>query len=203
MASVIQLYNPLLQPTVIYGLEDDEDKYMRIDGSINLRHEATLVLTDHPVEIGADITDHGYVNPRVFTLEGRISTVSTSLLGTITGTDSDDILSTGLIGDNSTRVSLAWEALENAMRNRRELYIETNLKEYESVYITSLVTNQDWRTARVLDFTATIKEVIKVAVTETEVTDEQIKEGDAQEQASPTVNRGDVQATDITDINLG
>jgi hypothetical protein len=187
-------YDNTLEQTSIFGLVDDSDQYMTIDATINTRHDASVRITQHPVEIGANISDFAIVEPRTFTLTGRISMIKP--LRNNGTEDPDDILSGAV-----NRVAEAWDALEDAMRNRRELSIYTNLKAYDSILIRDLSANQDWRTARVLDFTANLQEIIKAAVNETQLTKDQLQEGSAQEQAAPTAERGDIQAQDITDIS--
>lgn len=179
-------YDPKLNPTRITGLNAENDQYLQIDASVELRHEGDVIVTKHPVEIGANISDFAIVQPRKFTLTGRISIVKPKQEGE--SDDTNDIISGAV-----NRVAEAWTALENAMRNRYFVSIDTILKTYDDMLITSLRTTQDWRTARVLDFTANLQEIITVAVKETELTEAQLLEGGTREQASPTSERGDVQ----------
>ncbi len=183
-------------PTDIYGLlADSPESFLRVDAAIDAGHEATMEITQHPVEIGADVTDFAIVQPRMLVLNGRISAVKPVKEGF--EPDPNEI-----VGISPDRVSYSWSVLEEAMRNRRVLTIVTPLKLYENVLIRELRTNQDARTVHVLDFVATIQEIITVAVTETKFADEEIAEGSAQQQASPPVNRGEIQATDVEDDSI-
>jgi hypothetical protein len=187
------VYPEKLSKTYLFGIDGPfgGNKYISIDASINLRHEAAVTVTQHPVEIGANISDFAIVEPRRFSLAGRISEAYPLKRGETF--DPDDILK-DLTG---VRVQTAWEKLEFAMRNRWPIYIQCNLKDYPSMLITSLATNQDWRTARVLDFTASFQELITVSVTETQIKERQIKKGSSREQSSPTINRGYVQPSEF------
>ncbi len=151
-------YEPKLTTTTIYGLGNDGNDYIILDAAVRESHEASITTTDHPVEFGANISDHAYINPRVFTLRGRIS-------NTPLRTNSDSLSSSS----GGTRSSAAWEMLETAMFKRDTITIDTVLKSYSDVVIERLSTEQDWQTARVLDFEMTLKEIFIVDLPTTEV----------------------------------
>src|ERR1700722_9620867 len=49
------------------------------DAWLTLRHSATLTATKHPVETGAEITDHSYTNPETFSFEILMSDIANPL----------------------------------------------------------------------------------------------------------------------------
>lgn len=183
----------LPKPVRIFGLvPDSSTSYMLVDAAVDIKHEAISEITQHPVEIGADVTDFAIIQPRVLTLNGRISAVKNVKEGFESNPNE-------ILRESPNRVALAWETLENALRNRFVLTIETPLKNYKNILIKDLTTSQDWRTVNVLDFTATIQEIITVAVTETQLSEEEIAEGSKQ-QASPTNDLGTIQTEEDPSI---
>lgn len=55
---------------------------VELDASISETHAATAVATRHPVESGADVSDHVHLNPRTFLIEGLITNHPLEVPGT-------------------------------------------------------------------------------------------------------------------------
>jgi len=151
-----------LFPTVIYGFDGaGNDKYMEIDAAVLEDHAASVRFTEHPVEFGAKISDHGIIQPRTYTLSGRVATISMSdARSAKTGPYSPafgDVLRGSL-----NRPPLAWEKLQDLMFARNIVTVESNLKVYENLVLESISTEQNWQTSRVLDFEATFRELFVV-----------------------------------------
>ena len=50
------------------GIKTDVEGYV-FDAVLKLDHERRLAITDHPVEEGANITDHSYLEPKSLSIE--------------------------------------------------------------------------------------------------------------------------------------
>jgi len=175
-----------LYPTTIYGFDNGS---MTLDASVEESHEVTATITKHPIEYGANITDHMIVEPRSFTLKGRIS--DTPLVAR-----SGDILTGSL-----SRHIEAWDALQTLMFNKASVTIETGLKLYENVVLESLRAIQDWKTSRVLDFEAVFREIFIVGLpvfTNTEEGSLPSPKAEVFDQATIVVNAGQLATTDYS-----
>ena len=173
-----------LLPTVIYGFPNGS---MTLDASVEEAHEVTATITKHPIEFGANISDHMIVEPRSFILKGRISNAP---LRTYSG----DVL-TGA----TNRAAQAWYELQSLMFEKASVTIDAGLKQYENLVLESLRSAQDWKTSGVLDFEAVFREIFIVGVPsfaiETAETTQTPAE-DVFEQASVEIKAGQLAATD-------
>ena len=146
-------FDQKLFPTTIYGFDGQGlDAFMVIDASINDAHKASVEFTKHPIEFGANISDHGIIQPRSYTLTGRIATISTR------GGDAP----LDVIGNVINRPQVAWEKLQDLAFSRTIVTVESNLKVYDNIVLASLSTEQNWQTARTLDFEAVFEELFIV-----------------------------------------
>lgn len=160
IANKSYLFNTELKPVRIYGFDGDDTLFLTVDASITEGHEASVTPTEHPVEFGANITDHIIINPRTFILEGRISVIPSR--------EDQDI-----VAGSGDRPRQAWKAMKKLMFERRFAIVETNLERYENVVLQSLTTDQDWQRAHVIDFEATFAEIFVVDAPITRIETEQ------------------------------
>lgn len=180
-----------LLPTVIYGFSNGS---MTLDASVEEAHEVTATITKHPIEFGANISDHMIIEPRSFVLKGRISNAP---LRTYSG----DVL-TGA----TNRAAQAWTELQSLMFEKSSVTIDTGLKQYENLVLESLRSAQDWKTSGVLDFEAVFREIFIVGVptySEEATTAQVVPDGASEEEAAKraqftfALNRGQVTAKDL------
>lgn len=175
-------YDARLFPVGIFGFEGEPENLIYCDAAINEGHEVVNEVTTHPVEFGANISDHGIVQPRQFLLTGRISPLDTH--------GRADLL-TGA----TRRGAVAWGLMRDAARNSTPLTIETNLELYEGFILTRLRTGQDARNSLGLAFEATFQEVL-IVQTKTAQSPASAA-GPTNEQFSETVDAGVVQPTPL------
>ncbi len=116
---------------------------------------ATARLTENPVENGANVNDHIILEPMTFTVEGVVSNISASFVGSFSRLPT-------IFNQNTSKSREAWEALLELQSSRQPFTLVQNLKTYDNVVILSLAENQDKNTSNGLFFTATMKEVIFV-----------------------------------------
>lgn len=116
-----------------------------IDAVLKADHTTSLLITDHPVEKGADITDHAQVQPKQLTLE-------------IGFTDSGMLYGSG--GDG--RSVNAFQALVAIQETREPFPVSTRLFNYKNMLIESLTSPDDYTTMNALKATLTLREIIIV-----------------------------------------
>jgi hypothetical protein len=118
-----------------------------IDAEVSSDHSFENDVTDHPVEVGADVTDHSRPKPITVDITGVVSdTPLTNMQSARTGVTlpSDDAL-----------VRLI------AIRDAREpVRVATKLRTYDNMMLVSLAITKDAQTGRALRFRASFKQVI-------------------------------------------
>jgi hypothetical protein len=132
----------LPQPTLVFDLVLRE------------RYQVASTMTRHPVEFGAEISDHVFRQPRQFTLEGGV----TDTRFPNDGTDSF----AAQAGSAVTRSQTAWQVLQQYQASGQLFNVQTSLELLENMVITNLSTVRDAATAKVLEFTAVMQEAIIV-----------------------------------------
>lgn len=117
-----------------------------IDAAVNEEHAFESDVTAHPVESGADVTDHVRARPISVTIEGVVSDTPFSDLAHRrgdSGPPSDDALARLLL-----------------LREEREpVTIRTSLREYENMVLESLSIPRSGTTGAALRFSASFREI--------------------------------------------
>lgn len=122
--------------------------------TIDEQHHDELVITDHPVEQGAAISDHAYKKPAELTL-------------TIGWTNSSIAAVTSLqMGGYS---AFAYKTLLQLQAMRTPFSISTGKRRYQNMLIQSLATTTDAKTENSLVVTMHCREVIIVQTTTTQL----------------------------------
>lgn len=125
-------------------------------------HESTVTATSHPIEFGANVTDHIYANADAITVSGIISDLAVG-----------DFFDVGLLGvaskikglaggDLITKSSQSWAKLKEVQRSGELISIVTNLMEYKNMAIISMSTKQNKDTADEVRFTMSLREIFIV-----------------------------------------
>lgn len=157
-------------------------------------HESRLTITKNPVEAGADVADHAYVEPKRLTIEAVMSG-----------------------GDfNPARLAASFQGLKLLQEQLEPFDIVTGLDLYRSMLIESIEVERNYTNSRVLWFTAECSEVIlvdtestpgeadnaeaggsnaqqsrgKASNKQSNLTKGKLQAGPARERGSPTVQRG-------------
>lgn len=163
---------------------------IQLDAVLSETHNNTIRLTKNPVELGADITDHAIIEPKRLNI---VAQVSDSPLGTAAFGEIVDLV-TGLFGtattSNITRSNAAYNAMVQLAEQREPLEVQTKLKLYSDMVITSLTTSQDKNTSRIAAMNITLEEVL---ITESQIVKldpEQLQDGSATEQGSSPEKKG-------------
>jgi len=164
-------------------------------------HEATLVVTDNPVETGVVVSDHACMSPLKLTISAGVSDTPLSVWDT-TGGDGENYFAYADVGtdqfaSDSSRSKKAFEMLTDLQKQAEPFSVQTGLKLYENMVCISIRTSQDKDSSNVLIFEAELREVIIVSTQA--VTYPPRAKGGTARKAGPTKNKGEQQGSETTD----
>ena len=142
---------------------------------------ASVRLTENPVENGANMNDHIIVQPMNFFVSGVVSNISSTTIGAFSNAGN-------VFNQSSTKAKEAWDALLELQVNRTPFKLVQGLKEYNNIIILNLTETQDKDTSKALFFTATMKEVI-IPGTQT-ITEDQFNDENISDKMIPAINGG-------------
>lgn len=112
-----------------------------LDCSINESHAADSEVTQHPVEKGADITDHVRLKPLVVQMEGLVSDAT--------------------FPPQAGRWRDAYRKLMTLRDQAKPFTLVTALREYTDMVLVSLTFPRDIGSADSLKFSATLQQVVR------------------------------------------
>jgi len=135
---------------------------IQFDASLSERYTRTKEVTNHPVESGADVTDHTRVLPLEITIHGWVTDDPIIFLKSLRALPSVSG------GSPLTRSFDAWRELNRIMDEESTLKVVTDLDEFENMVLTGIDTIKEKDTGRILDATITLK---KITIATTEVVD--------------------------------
>lgn len=112
--------------------------------------------TEHPIEVGAPITDHAYVRPSEVVMRcGWSNSSFTALSGTVSS-----LFSGGEVGEKYTDgIYSQLLALQEA---RQPFDVITSARQYVNMLLVSLRLDRDEKTSNILMITATCRQVLLV-----------------------------------------
>lgn len=128
------------------------------------RHQDDMMITEHPVEQGAEVSDHVFKRPAELTIKAGWTTAGQFLRpGTGIASLPTDALSALLPrqGDPNYLASL-YATLLQLQASRSLFTVTTGKRIYPNMALRSLTVNDDYKTASTLMITAACKEVIIV-----------------------------------------
>lgn len=131
-----------------------------LDASLSEKHGAEVEVTEHPVEEGADISDHRRVKPRQITIEGIVSNtpVPDASAPAVPVTAFGVTWLSRSTGDG-TRASDALDKLEKLVESDVLIDIVTSLTAYENMTLVNVDIPRDASSGQALKFTATFREI--------------------------------------------
>lgn len=187
--------------SVVLTWEDDAGAIVSciFDADLQETHEGTNLITEHPVEEGADISDHVRPQLKRFTVEGVVS--DTPLLSnpdvvnqtSFTGIELQipeqpfkfgvsNLVNAGIgalsdavfppkpprvnmltFDDFKSRKRAAFDLLEDARLNARELRVITSMTEYDRMVIEQVLVTRTPDSGTGANFMVTVKEIEKVS----------------------------------------
>lgn len=122
------------------------------DVVIEERHNDTMVITDHPVQVGHPISDHAYQQPPELVMKIGWSDSSMLLNSVMSGS----------IFSGITSLNDMYQTLLDLMQQAEPLDITTGKRQYDNMVIKSLAVTTDKATENALVVTATFRKVFIV-----------------------------------------
>lgn len=132
------------------------------DAYFSINHESGLTITEHPVQSGANISDHAYMEAKTLIFEIGMSDVMQDTIG-------KDI--SKFNGDSSSRSVNAYKILKQLQEERLPIEVITRLGTYKNMLIETISTQEDNKTTYGLRATVTLKEIFVVQVTTVKISE--------------------------------
>lgn len=163
---------------------------IQLDAVISEDHDSSVRVTKNPVELGAEVTDHAIILPKIITINAEVSDTPLGIaaLGQIV-----DFV-TGLFGtstsENLTRSEAAYNAMIQLQESREPIEVQTKLKLYKNMLITNVRVIQDKDSSNIVAMVIRLEEILIVESEIIKLTSEELQEGTIKDQASPSENKG-------------
>ncbi len=142
--------------TTIYPM-DTRANAMTFDASIEENHQGDTVVTDHPVEGGADITDHIRRAPEMLTMSAAVTNTPVVFAG---------VRSPVRRGGSATqRAEDAYEFIKRHKNQGTLMGISTTLRSYSNMVITSLAVTRNSTNSDSVFMDLVLREIV-IAVTD-------------------------------------
>lgn len=117
------------------------------DGYVTLDHSQTARATDHPVQRGANISDHIFVEPYVLQI-------------TIINSECQESFINGQFSNSWSRSASTWEVLKELQKQKVLCTILTRLGKYENMFLESISTTDTIDNLYDIQATCTFKEIL-------------------------------------------
>lgn len=147
-----------------------------MDAVLSEGHSSSLNITNHPVEVGAEISDHAVIQPRELFISGEVTDTPLNLaaFGEIRN-NINNLFGTST-NENETRSTQAYQAFEQLQEQRQFIDVQTGLKLYENCLITALAVTQDSDSSRSVSLNLTLRQVILVETQIVNINDTEFKD---------------------------
>lgn len=146
------------------------------DAYFQVTHTKSATVTEHPVETGASISDHSFINPAVLEMQIGMTDVAVSIAD-------GQFKATGA----PSRSIAAFMVLDELMKQRVPMQVVTRIKIYQNMLITNISVPDDYLTGNGLKATVTFKEILVAVVRTVKIS--------ARPQSTDTTSKGTVQPT--------
>lgn len=123
------------------------------DAFLKESHVGSVRVTEHPVQSGANISDHAYNLPDKLTIEILMSDVM------------DTVIANQFYNEGPKTKSIsAYEVLRQLKEKRQPLKVRTRLYYYENMLIENMTTNDDFKTGESLRCTVMMRQIMMASV---------------------------------------
>jgi hypothetical protein len=126
------------------------------DAFLKLTHNSELTITEHPVESGANVADHAFMEPREVIIEVGMTDCAVSIVP-------------GQFEGGWSRSVEAYKVLLSLQQNRIPFSILTRLGLYENMLVKTLLVPDDYAMRFGLKATATCREILVAETTQVKV----------------------------------
>jgi hypothetical protein len=131
----------------VIGPKNTSEKNYFFDAYLKIDHDSSLRVTEHPVQTGANISDHAYLLPATVVMEIGMS-------------DAMDAYESGMFqGDASKSVS-AYKTLQRLQEERAPLTLVTRLRKYENMIVENVHAPDEAKSYYGLRATVLFKQII-------------------------------------------
>lgn len=148
------------------------------DGFMKVNYSKNLKITSNPVETGAALVDHAYLEPAQITMDIMMSDVHRSA-----------VLSRDQFDGSWSRSVDAWNILSKIQSDRIPVSVNTRLGFYDNMLIQSLEANDNTETFRSLKATVTLVEIPIARVRKVKIS--------AADQTTINTERGKIEAQKV------
>lgn len=159
------------------GIFGEDGSIVLAQATVEEKHTDDLEITEHPVELGASITDHAFKRPAEIVIQMAFSNTPSIISEQDKYADPFD-------------VKKAYQKLLKLQESRTLLHIETGKRRYDNMLIKGLVTTTDNKTENAMFITVLCRQIIIVKTQTVELP--KAVQATPAVTASP-VNRGGVQ----------
>lgn len=140
-------------------LQEDDSRVLLFDAVVSETHIGNAVTTDHPVESGADMTDHIQRTPEELQIIGIVSDTPVLFLASIRAQPSVPG------GDSRNRAKDAYSFIKEIKDGGKLVDVVLSLREYTNMAIVGLSVIRDKETSRVVEMAISLREIL-IATTE-------------------------------------
>lgn len=147
---------------------------MMFDAWLSLHHSNSLTITEHPVESGAAIADHSYINPKRFSFQVGYT----------------DVVSSPAVQGAYTRSINAYIKLVELMNTRKLLTLTSKYGITKNILIENIDVPDDFSTKNAMKATVNLREII--------IAELQFSKVSNNPQLTDTTNRGRINAQSAT-----
>lgn len=171
-----------------------------VDAVLLEQYNMSSVVTEHPVDIGADISDNIVRQPIGYVIQGVVTDTPMGLTQALqqigaTANSVLNFLKENVLGaepdtEATSRSMAAFQALVALWSEGRLFDIQTGMGLYKNMAILDIQVSVDEKTAGHLLFTARLRQINRVAVLTTEDELNNLKEGSMQQGAEPVRREG-------------
>lgn len=134
-----------------------DDSQIAFDCTVSERHSGKLVITEHPVEEGANVADHARKDPDGLDLQGIISDQPILL-------NIEDLQPSVPGTSPNERAKSAYREFQRLQDTAALLTVTTEVRTYEDMIIESISVNRDKETRHILDIGLGLKTYRKATV---------------------------------------
>lgn len=121
------------------------------DAFVDMEHQSDLKITSHPVQQGANVADHAYLEAKTLTMRIKMSDAVPSIVS-------------GQFSQCYTRSVSAYRILLELQASRIPFRVHTRLQAYDNMLIKSIVAPDDVNTLYGLECTVTMQELLVAQV---------------------------------------
>ena len=141
---------------LIFRIQKAEVGLVQFDASISETHNRESEITEHPVEFGANVTDHVRARPKTIEINGLITDTPVVFLASLLAESPVK----GSFIPSFSRVGDAYDEFERMIDFAQTVDVVTSLTEYSNMAIESCSVVRDASRGNVLDCSLSLKEIV-------------------------------------------